>query len=217
VVSTNQPGHNKIGTVGPPIPNVEVRIAVDGEILVRGPCVMQGYYKKPGATREALDADGWLRTGDLGRLDADGYLSITDRKKELLKTAAGKFIAPQPLENQLKQSPLISNAVVIGDRRKHVVALIVPNFAALEAPLRTDGLAMASRSELAAHPRVRQMIEREVDEVNRRLAQYETIKRFAILDHDFSFQDGEITYTMKLKRRVIEQRYQDVIESLYEQ
>jgi long-chain acyl-CoA synthetase len=215
VVSTNTPLNNKIGTVGKTIPNVEVRIADDGEILVRGPCIMLGYYNKPEATRAALSPDRWLRTGDIGYLDADGYLVITDRKKDLIKTAAGKYVAPQPIENRLKASRYIQNAVVIGDRHKYVVALIVPQFATLEGELRTAGLELASRAELVAHPLVREIIGKEVEGVNAHLAQFETVKRHAILDHDFSFEGGELTYTMKLKRRTVEQRYAAIIESLY--
>ncbi len=215
VVCTNTPANNKVGTVGKSIENVEVRIADDGEILVRGPCVMLGYYNKPDATRAALSPDGWLRTGDIGYLDADGYLVITDRKKDLIKTAAGKFVAPQPIENRLKASRYIQNAVVIGDRHKYVIALIVPAFATLEGELRTAGLELASRAELVTHPLVREIIGREVEGVNAHLAQFETVKRYAILDHDFTFEGGELTYTMKLKRRTVEQRYASVIESLY--
>ena len=215
IVATNLPGANKVGTVGRPIPNVEVRIAEDGEILVRGPCVMRGYYHNPDETRAALSQDGWLRTGDIGYLDADGYLVVTDRKKDLLKTAAGKFVAPQPIENSLKSSPFILNAVVIGDRRKFCAALIVPHFANIEARARGMGLEFSSPVELAAHPWVRQLIGQEIEQLNSHLAQYETIKRFALLDHDFTFEDGEMTYTLKLKRRVVEQRYRDTIERLY--
>jgi long-chain acyl-CoA synthetase len=215
VISTNAPGQNKVGTVGRPIAGVEVRIAEDGEILVRGPCVMQGYYLKPEETREALDADGWLRTGDIGHLDEDGYLLVTDRKKDLIKTAGGKFVAPQPIENRLKTSPLILNSAVIGDRRRFVVALIVPHFANVEARAREIGLTFSSPAELAAHPQVREWIGEEIERLTSHLAQYERIKRFALLDHDFTFEGGQLTYTMKLKRRVIEQRYAEIIESLY--
>ena len=215
VICTNRPGANKLGTVGQPIPNVEVRIAPDGEIEVRGPCVMQGYYQKPEATREAFTPDGWLKTGDLGHLDADGYLSVTDRKKDLIKTAGGKFVAPQPIENRLKTSPFIQNAVVLGDTHRFVSALIVPNFASVEAKAREAGIAFASRAELAAHPFVRELVGREVSRLTDGLAQYERPKRFAVLDHDFTFQDGQLTYTMKLKRRVIEERYRELIEKIY--
>jgi long-chain acyl-CoA synthetase len=215
VVSTNNPRANKLGTVGKPIPYVEVRLAEDGEIIVRGPCVMQGYYKKPEETRAVLDDAGWFATGDVGRLDDDGYLVITDRKKDLIKTAAGKFVAPQPIENRLKASPLVLNAAVLGDRRKFCVALVVPHFANLTARAAEAGLEFRSNAELAAHPWVRQQIQQEIDRLNATLAQYETVKRFALLDHDFSFEDGQLTYTMKLKRRVVEQRYAEVIEALY--
>jgi long-chain acyl-CoA synthetase len=215
VVSTNWRGPNKIGTVGLPIANVEVRIAADGEILVRGPCVMQGYFKKPDATREVLTPDGWLYTGDIGYLDEDGYLVITDRKKDLIKTAAGKFVAPQPIENKLKTSPYILNAAVIGDRRKFVIALVVPNFPAVEAKAAEMGLTFSSPAELAAHPWVRELIEGEVEQLTSHMAQYEKVKRFALLDRDFTFDGGELTYTLKLRRRLVEQRYRDAIENLY--
>ncbi len=215
VVSTSNMEANKVGTVGRPIPNVEVQIADDGEILVRGPGVMQGYYLKPDETRAALSADGWLRTGDLGHIDPEGYLVVTDRKKDLLKTAAGKFVAPQPIENSLKSSPFILNAAVVGDRRRFVSALVVPHFANVEAKAREEGIELDSPAAIVAHPWVRELIGREIRRVTPHLAQYETIKRFALLDHDFSFDGGELTYTMKLKRRVIEQRYHEVIEQLY--
>ncbi len=215
VVSTNTPKNNRVGTVGRPIANVQVRIAEDGEILVHGPCVMQGYFNKPAATQSALSSDGWLHTGDVGHLDHDGYLCITDRKKDLIKTAGGKFIAPQPIESRLKSSRYIQNAVVVGDRRKYVIALIVPAFGLIEQELRAAGLQLASRAQAAGHAMVREMIGKEVDHVNEQLAQFETVKRFAVLDHDFTFEDGHLTYTMKLKRRVIEERYADLIESLY--
>jgi long-chain acyl-CoA synthetase len=215
VVSNNVPDANRVGTVGKTIPNVEVRIAADGEILVRGPCVMRGYFLKPAETREVLSEDGWLATGDVGYLDPDGYLVVTDRKKDLLKTAAGKFVAPQPIENTLKTSPFILNAAVVGDKRKFVAALIVPHFANVEARARELGIGFSSRAELAAHPWVHDLIGKEIARLTTHLAQYETIKRFAVLDEDFTFDNGGLTYTMKLKRRVIDQRYLDVIDQLY--
>jgi long-chain acyl-CoA synthetase len=215
VVSSNFPSANKVGSVGQPIPNVEVRIAEDGEILVRGPCVMKGYYLKPAETAEAISSDGWLATGDVGTMDSDGYLYVTDRKKDLFKTAAGKFVAPQPIENLLKSSPLILNAVLVGDRRKYISALIVPNFANVEAAARGEGRVFSSRSAMAADPWAHALIEKEIGRVTSSLAQYETIKKFALLDHDFTFDDGQLTYTLKLKRRVIEERYARIIESLY--
>jgi long-chain acyl-CoA synthetase len=215
IVSTNAPGANKVGTVGRPIDNVEVRIADDGEILVHGPCVMHGYYQKPEDTRAVLSEDGWLCTGDIGYLDADGYLVVTDRKKELLKTAGGKLIAPQPIENRLKSSPFILNCAIVGDKRKFIAALIVPNFPNVEAKDREAGIMFASNSELVAHPWVRQLIESELTRLCAGLAQYEKPKRFALLDKDFTTAAGELTYTLKLKRRVIEQHYHAVIEQLY--
>jgi len=215
VVSANYPGANKVGTVGKPIELVSVRLAKDGEIQVQGPCVMKGYYLKPEETSAVISADGWLSTGDVGRIDEDGYLYVTDRKKDLFKTAAGKFVAPQPIENSLKVSPLILNAVLVGDARKFIAALIVPNFANIEAAARAHGRAFASHEQLANDPWVHGLIEREVAQVNSKLAQYETIKRFTLLDHDFTFDGGQLTYTLKLKRRVIAERYAQVIEALY--
>jgi long-chain acyl-CoA synthetase len=215
VVSANYPGTNKVGTVGKPITNVHVRIAEDGEILVQGPCVMKGYYERPDDTRAVISADGWLSTGDIGRLDEQGYLYVTDRKKDLFKTAAGKFVAPQPIENMLKASPLILNTALVGDAHKFIAALIVPNFANVEAAARQAGRKFTSNAELAADPWVHELIGREVEQINARLAQYETIKRFALLDHDFTFDGGQLTYTLKLKRRVIAERYAEIIEGLY--
>jgi long-chain acyl-CoA synthetase len=215
VVTANTPAANKIGTVGRPIPNVQVKIAEDGEILVKGPNVMQGYYHKPEATREVFTSDGWFRTGDIGRLDEDGYLIITDRKKELLKTAAGKFVAPAPIENTLKTSPYITNAIVVGDTRKFVSVLIVPNFANIEASARKAGHDFATPTQMTGDPWVRDLLSSEIERLTAPLAQYEKPKRFALLEQDFTYAGGELTYTMKMKRRVIEQLYQDVIARLY--
>jgi long-chain acyl-CoA synthetase len=215
VIAVNLMRANKVGTVGLPIKNVEVKIATDGEILTRGPHVMRGYYLRPDETAATITTDGWLSTGDIGNLDADGYLSITDRKKELIKTAGGKFVAPQPIENALKISPYILGAIVIGDRRKFVVALIVPNFARVISAAAENGVHIVSQAEVARDSWVHELIAREVERINSHLAPYETIKRFALLDQDFSFEKGELTYTMKLKRRVIEKLYADKIEQLY--
>jgi long-chain acyl-CoA synthetase len=214
IVSSNYPV-NRMGSSGKPIPNVEVRVAGDGEILVKGPCVMQGYYKNPEATREVLTEDGWFSTGDIGYVDKDNYLFITDRKKDLLKTAAGKFVAPQPIENALKTSPYILNAMVMGDRRKFIVALLVPNAATVAAKAADQGIKFASNAELAAHPWVHELIDSEVKRLTVHLAQYETIKRFALLPDDFTFDNGSLTFTLKLKRRVVEKQFASVIESLY--
>jgi long-chain acyl-CoA synthetase len=215
VVSFNSPKANKVGTVGRPIRDVQVRIAADGEILVKGPCVMQGYYHKPDLTREVLTPDGWFSTGDIGRLDEDGYLVITDRKKELLKTAGGKFVAPAPIENLLKTSPFISNAMVVGDRKKFVSVLIVPNFAAIEAAARQAGREFSGPRAMMSDPWVRDLLSGEMERLTRSLASYEKPKRFALLEQDFSYQSDEVTYTLKLKRRIVEQRYGDVIARLY--
>jgi long-chain acyl-CoA synthetase len=215
IVAANAPGANKVGTVGRPIPNVEVRIAEDGEILVKGNCVMQGYYRKPDQTRDTFTPDGWLRTGDIGHLDADGYLVVTDRKKELLKTSAGKFVAPQPIENRLKSSPYIANAIVVGDRRKFISVLLVPNFAGLEAKGRDTGHDIGTHDEAVANPWVRQFVNDEMERLTASFAQYERPKRFALISEDFTAANGQLTYTLKLKRRAIEQRYKDVIEGLY--
>jgi long-chain acyl-CoA synthetase len=215
VVTFNSPKANKVGTVGRPIPHVQVRIADDGEILVKGPCVMQGYYRKPDATREVFAPDGWFRTGDIGRLDADGYLVITDRKKELLKTAGGKFVAPAPIENLLKTSPFIVNAMVVGEGRKFVSVLIVPNFTTMEVEARKAGLEVSTPAQMLADPWVRDLIAHEIERLASTIAQYEKPKRFALLEHDFTYGNGALTYTLKLKRRVIEERFRDVIAQLY--
>jgi long-chain acyl-CoA synthetase len=214
VLTSNYP-RNRVGSSGQPIPNVQIRIANDGEILAKGPGVMQGYFKAPEATREVLSEDGWFKTGDIGYLDKDEYLFITDRKKDLLKTAAGKFVAPQPIESALKTSPYILNAMVVGDQRKFVVALIVPNPITVSAKLAEEGLKFSSNAELASHPRAYALIENEVSRLTAHLAQYENIKRFALLPDDFTFDSGSLTFTMKLKRRVVEKQFRDLIAKLY--
>jgi long-chain acyl-CoA synthetase len=214
VLTSNYP-QNRMGSSGKPIPNVELRIAEDGEILAKGPCVMQGYYKSVEATREVLSADGWFSTGDIGYLDKDNYLFITDRKKDLIKTAAGKFVAPQPIENALKTSPFILNAMVVGDKRKFISALIVPNPTTVAVKAAEHGIKFSSNKEMVAHSFVRLLIEGEVKRLTVNLAQYETIKRFALLPEDFTFDNGGLTFTLKLRRRVVEQQFHDVIERLY--
>jgi long-chain acyl-CoA synthetase len=215
VITFNSPKGNRVGTVGRAIPNVQVRIAEDGEIMAKGPCVMQGYYRKPNETREVFTPDGWFRTGDIGRLDEDGYLVITDRKKELLKTAGGKFVAPAPIENVLKTSPLIANAIVVGDGRKFVSVLIVANFAGIEVAARKAGREFATRAQMVSDTCVRDLLGREIERLTASLAQYEKPKRFALIEEDFTHAKGQATYTLKPKRRVIEERYRDVIERLY--
>jgi long-chain acyl-CoA synthetase len=215
VVTSNRPGDQKVGTVGRPIPTVEVRIAEDGEIFVKGTCVMQGYFGKPEATKEVLSADGWFATGDIGRLDPDGFLIITDRKKELLKTAGGKYVAPSPIENLLKTSPYILNARGVGTQRKVCSVLVVLNGPVVESEAKSRGHEFAAPSQMLTDTWVRDLISGEIERLTANLAQYEKPKRFALLEQDFTFASGEMTYTMKMKRRVIEERYQDVIARLY--
>jgi long-chain acyl-CoA synthetase len=215
LVSTNLPGALRFGTVGKPIRNVEVRIAGDGEILVRGPNLMRGYYKNEDDTAKTI-IDGWLHTGDIGTLDAGGYLSITDRKKDLFKTSGGKFIAPQPIENQLKACASVSTAVVIAEARKFPSALIVPQFEKLEKYAAAQGLAFSSRAELAAHPSIVKLVEQEILEACAGMAQFERVKKFTLLAEDFSITNGEITPTMKVRRRQVELRYAKEIEKMYD-
>ena len=214
VVAVNRPDAFRFGTVGPLIPNVEVRIADDGEILVRGPSVMKGYWNNEAATREVL-RDGWLRTGDIGRIEAGGFLAITDRKKELLKTSGGKMIAPQPIENALRGDPFIAQAVVVGDRRRFVAALIVPAFDRLERHARETGIAADGHPALIRDPRVVALYEERVARVNAGLARYEAIKKFRLLDREFTQERGEITPTLKFVRAAIEASCRTVIEEMY--
>jgi len=215
VVTSNRPDEQKVGTVGRPIPTVQVRIAEDGEILVKGTCVMQGYFGKPEATKEVLRPDGWLATGDIGRIDADGYLIITDRKKELIKTAGGKYVAPAPIENSLKTSPYILNAIVVGNQRKFCSVLVVLNGPVVQSEAKRQGHEFVTPSQMLTDPWVRDLLSAEIERLTANLAQYEKPKRFALLEQDFTFASGELTYTLKMKRRVIEERYKDVIAKLY--
>ena len=201
----------KLGTVGPALPRVELRIADDGEVLARGPNVMQGYYGKPEATAEVM-REGWFCTGDIGSLDGDGYLTILDRKKELIVTAGGKNIAPNPIEAELKRSPLVAEAVLIGDRRPYVAALLVPDFAALGARIAAEG---ASREEIVERADVVELFDEVVENVNAGLARHEQIKRSVLLPAEFAIATGELTPTLKVKRRVVGQRWNDAIERLY--
>ena len=216
VIAVNTPQAHKLGTVGKPLPNVDVRIAEDGEVLVRGPSVFKQYWNKPKETQEAF-VDGWFRTGDIGNLDADGFLSITDRKKDLIKTSGGKFIAPQPIENSLKHNVLITEAVVLGEKHKFPSVLIVPNFPLLEEWAHGHELVFASRQELVAHPEVRAVYERIVDDLNQNLARYEKLKRVLLVADEFSAENGTLTASMKLRRRVVTERYHQQIEEMYEQ
>jgi len=215
VIAVNPYDRFRLGTVGPPIPGVEVRIAADGEILTRGRHVMKGYWGKPEATAAVLDRDGWLATGDIGELDADGYLKITDRKKDVLVTAGGKNIAPQVIEEKLKASPLIENAVLFGDRKPYVVALIVPSFEGLQHWADQRGVPTADRAALLTRPDVIAAYQAAVDAVNHELARFETVKRFRLVAEAFSIGGGELTPTLKVKRRVVAERYEAILASMY--
>lgn len=214
-VSVNRAERFKFGTVGQLIPGMEARIAADGELLLRGKGLFQGYYKDPEATAAAIDADGWFHTGDIGVIDKDGFLTITDRKKDLIVTAGGKNIAPQNIENLLRTLPLISQVMVYGDRRKYLTALITLNESELKIFVGRENFAEIEPAALTDHQKVRQAVSDHVQAVNSRLAPYEQIKRFTILPRDFSEEAGELTPTLKIRRREIIKRYGDKIESLY--
>jgi len=215
VIAVNTPKSHRMGAVGVPLSNLEIKLAEDGELLVRGPSVFSGYWQKPAANAECLDADGWFKTGDIAHLDADGFLYITDRKKELLKTSGGKLVAPQPIENKVKNSVLVAQAALVGDKHKFISALIAPNFVALEAWAGQNGVEAKSRKELVAQSRVVALYGEIVREVNGSLANFETIKRFRVVAEDWTQETGELTPSMKLKRRIINQRYAGVIAELY--
>jgi long-chain acyl-CoA synthetase len=216
VIAVNTPHAHKLGTVGKPLPNIEVRIAEDGEVLVRGPSVFKEYWNKPKETAEAF-VEGWFKTGDIGNLDADGFLSITDRKKDLIKTSGGKFIAPQPIENSLKHNALIAEAVVLGEKRKFPAVLIAPNFPVLEGWARGHEVIFSSRQELVGLPVVRVLYEGIVEEFNGGLARFEKLKRVLLVAEEFSAENGTLTASMKLRRRVVEERYQREIDAMYAQ
>ena len=215
IITANLPGAQKVGSVGKPFPETEVRIAEDGEILARGPQVMKGYYKNPEATAAVISEDGWLMTGDIGHLDEDGYLFITDRKKDLIVTAGGKNIAPQPIENLFKKNKFIANAVIIGDHRPYLVSLFVPNFENLEEWARAHEIIWETHADLEVHPAILDKFQRALDYVNEKLPRYSTVKKFALLRNEFTLDSGELTPTLKVKRRVIQKKYNDVIEEIY--
>jgi long-chain acyl-CoA synthetase len=214
VIACNTFDNLRFGTVGKPIPGVEVKIAPDGEILAKGPNIMKGYYKKEEETREALEG-GWLRTGDIGHLDEEGFLVITDRKKDLIVTSGGKNVAPQPIENVLKQNPFITNAVVIGGSRKFIAALIVPNFEKLEEYAKAKGVSYVNRRDLIQNEAMVRFLLEEVDRSTPNLAPYEKVKKIALLERDFEIERGEITPTLKVKRNIVEEKYKELIYSLY--
>ena len=214
VVSVNTFDKLRFGSVGPPIPGVEVKIADDGEILTKGPHVMKAYYKREEATQEVFDGD-WFRTGDIGHIDEDGFLVITDRKKDIIVTSGGKNVAPQPIENILKTNPYIDNVVVIGDKRKFISALVIPNFEKLEEYAKSNNIAFETMSDLVKDERIQSFIEAEIDRSTPNLASYEKIKKISLMDKDFELEKGEITPTLKVKRNIIEERYNNVIDSMY--
>jgi len=215
VISAGTLEENRIGTVGRPIRNVEVRIAADGEIETRGPNVMRGYYNKPEETARVFTPDGWFKTGDIGTLDADGFLRITDRKKELFKTSGGKYIAPQPIEQRIKRSRFVNQVVLVGNERKFPAALIVPDWEQLRSYVELKGIEARTPAEIIKHPRILDLFQRQVDALTADLAQYERVKRIALLEHEMTIEGGELTPTLKVKRRVVDEKYRDVIDRLY--
>jgi long-chain acyl-CoA synthetase len=209
-------GKSRLGTVGQAISNVEAKVAEDGELCVKGPSVMKGYWNLPDKTAEVFDSEGYFLTGDIAEIDDDGFIRITDRKKDLIVTAGGKNIAPQPIEAELKRSGLVDNAVIIGDRRPYLVVLLSPNTEALEAWAETEGISYSSTEEITRHPKLAEAFAAVVETTNETLASYERIKKHAVLPLMLSIDDGTLTPTLKVKRRVVEKQYLDLIESLYE-
>ncbi len=215
VITAGRSEDNRIGTVGKPIHNVEVRIAEDGEIEVRGPNIMRGYYNKPEETAKVFTADGWFKTGDIGTLDADGFLRITDRKKELFKTSGGKYIAPQVIEQLIKGSRFVNQVVLVGNERKFPAALIVPDWEQVQSYAELKGIPERTPDALVKHPRILDLFQRQVDSLTEGLAQYERVKRVALLEKELTIEGGELTPTMKVKRRIVDEKYRDVIDRIY--
>ncbi|MEO6654670.1 MAG: long-chain fatty acid--CoA ligase [Pyrinomonadaceae bacterium] len=215
VISSNNPGACRVGTVGKPIRNVTVRIAKDGEIEVTGPGVMSGYYHKDEATKYAFTKDGWFKTGDIGDIDTDGFLRITDRKKELFKTSGGKYIAPSPIEQMLRSSRFVSQAILVGNERKFAAALIVPNFEMLESYAKLKALDITTPADFCSNPRILDLFARQIETMTQSLSQFEKVKKFVLLEHELTVENGELTPTLKVKRRVINEKYKSIIDSLY--
>jgi long-chain acyl-CoA synthetase len=215
VIALNYPNAHRIGTVGKALPNVQCRFAADGELEVKGSSVFPGYWKKEKDTAEAFTPDGWFRTGDIGKLDEGGFLSITDRKKELLKTSGGKLIAPQPIENKLKANTLVAQAAMVGDKHKFACVLLSPNFAALEGWAKGQGVATGDHAALVKDPKVVKVYQEIVDKVNADLPSYESMKRMRVVPEEWSVEGGELTPSMKLKRRVVEKKYEKEIAEFY--
>ena len=215
VISVNRPDRWKFGTIGPPVPDIEVKIAQDGEILSRGPHIMKGYLNKPEVTAEAIDADGWFHTGDIGQIDEDGFLKITDRKKNIIVLSNGKNVAPQPIEGQLKRSIYINQVMLIGDKRKSITALVVPDFDVLKEYAREKQLETGDLTALIKTKEITQLIRGEIDRLLADFADYERVRMFTLMDREFTQEADEMTPTLKLKRRVIRERYKDKIEGMY--
>lgn len=215
VISSNNPTEVRLGTVGKPIANVKVRIATDGEIETTGPGVMQGYYNKPEATADAFTTDGWFKTGDIGMIDDGGFLKITDRKKELFKTSGGKYIAPSQIEQMIKGSRFVNQVVLVGNERKFPAALIVPNFELLGSYAKLKGLDLQTPADYCKSPRIIDLLERQVDAHTQDLGRFEKVKKIAILEHEFTVEGGELTPTLKVKRRIVDEKYRDIIEKIY--
>ena len=215
VLTSSNPSEVKLGTVGRPIRNTQIRIAKDGEIEASGPGVMLGYYNKPEATHAAFTDDGWFRTGDIGEIDDEGFLKITDRKKELFKTSGGKYIAPSPIEQMIRSSRFVSQAVLVGNERKFAAALVVPNFEMLESYVKLKDLDAKTPAEMCRNARIINLIERQIEASTQKLARFEKVKKIALLENELTVDGGELTPTLKIKRRVVEEKYRDVIDGLY--
>lgn len=217
VLSSNNPYSMRLGSVGRPIRNIQVRVADDGEIEASGPGIMYGYYNKPEATAETFTADGWLRTGDIGEIDGDGFIKITDRKKELFKTSGGKYIAPSPIEQLIKSSRFVSQVVLVGNERKFAAALVVPNFEMLRSYASVKGYDLSEPSDFCADARIYDLFERQIAEMTKGLSRFETVKKFALLENELTVEGGELTPTLKVKRRVIHEKYKAIIDRLYQE
>ncbi|MBC7898776.1 MAG: long-chain fatty acid--CoA ligase [Saprospiraceae bacterium] len=215
VITSSNPIDVRLGKVGKPIRNMKVRIAADGEIEATGPAVMLGYYNKPDATREAFTEDGWFKTGDIGDLDEDGFLCITDRKKELFKTSGGKYIAPSPIEQMIRSSRFVNQVVLVGNERKFAAALIVPNFEQLASYAKIKQLDIKTPKDFCESPKIIDLLERQIDGLTQNLSRYEKVKRIAFLENEFTVDGGELTPTLKIKRRVVDEKYKDIIDKIY--
>jgi long-chain acyl-CoA synthetase len=215
VLAVNKLEKFKFGKVGPAIPNVELKIADDGEVLGKGPNIMKGYFKNPEATTEAIDAEGWFHTGDIGELDEDQFLKITDRKKSIMVTSGGKNVAPAPLENALVISPYIEQVMIIGDKRNFISALLVPNSEKLEAFAAQQGIPTADREALFAHPDVQAVFEEEVEKAMEPFARYERVRKFTLLPREFTIEEGELTPSLKVKRKEVFDHFGAEIEAIY--